>query len=373
MPMQLREEHRHFLNRRGITDKIIEDFSIQSADVPLLKLRNALLIPVRHIDGSPAFFKYRRDPMEGDVKPKYLYQPGSKIMLFGADKLMQHRSENVFMTQGGPVVSDRAEFKEMKLPPLIAHAIGDGNGGSPAITEKSHKPMVVLTEGELDALVCWSRNIPAVSSTGGAQSFQEEWVELLARFEVYVCFDNDEAGHKGVVKVLDYLPEAYVVFVPNHLPGVKDISDYVAHGGDLHALLRTARQYRSVDDVLADKQQVAARWGDYTFHNIYLEHQDEKRVAAQRQAPALPAEIGNRKDRAKSVDCLSLLPFRKAAGRYPVTECLWHNDHDPSLTYYKRTNSCFCHVCGKYADAIDIVMTRDRVNFKRALDILLNE
>lgn len=268
--------------------------------------------------------------MEGNVKPKYLFERGGKVTLYGADKLVAQESEAM-------------------------------------------RNYVVITEGELDTLVCWSQNIPAVSSTAGASSFQEEWVELLKGYAVYICFDNDEAGHKGAIKVLDYLPEAKVIFVPKNIPDVKDISDYVARGGDLHSLMQTAKSYTLLEDVERERQQIAAQWGDYSFHDLFIEH---------RKVPTLPTNVNgagkatsqsdDRLERAKSVDGLTLLPFN-IRGRYPVTKCLWHDDHDPSFTWYKRNNSGYCHVCGKYADSVDIVMARDSVTFKEALKVLLNE
>lgn len=328
---QLSEQHRSFLNKRGITDKVIAAFSIHTADVPSLRLQNSIAIPVRHIDGTHSFNKYRRDPMEGNVKPKYLFERGGKVTLYGADRLVT-------------VVSPRP----------------------PALTQ------VIITEGELDTLVCWSKGIPAVSSTAGAVSFQEEWVELLSRYETYICFDNDEAGHKGVIKVLDYLPEAKVIFVPKNIPDVKDISDYVARGGDLHALMQTAKQYLSVEDVKLEMELIAAQWGDYSFHTLFVEHKKSLTLPTTTGDARPKSQSDDRLERAKSVECTSLIEFKRK-GRYPVAQCRWHDDHDPSLTYYARNNTCYCHVCGKYADAVDIVMVRDGVDFKTALKTLLHD
>lgn len=334
----LNEQHRSFLNKRGITDKIIDAFSIHSSDVPTLGLHNSIVIPVRHIDGTHSFNKYRRDPMEGPVKPKYLFERGGKVTLYGADKLVAH------------------------VDPLMA---------------KTH---VVITEGELDTLVCWSAGIPAVSSTAGSSSFQAEWVELLSRYEVYVCFDNDEAGHKGAIKILDSLPDAKVIIVPNQLD-VKDISDYRARGGDIHQLMKTAFTIKDLEDAKVQFEHLSGAWrlNEAKFFELYIEHHRMLAELASK-TPTLPSNANgaarptsqsdDRLERAKSVDCTTLLPFN-TKGRYPVTKCLWHDDSDPSLTYYKKSNNCYCFVCAKYADAIDIVMARDGIDFKSALKLLL--
>lgn len=324
-----------WLHKRGITDKVIDAFSISVGDVPSLGLHEAIIIPVRHIDGSHAFNKYRRSPLEGNVKPKYLFERGGKVTLYGADQLVAH----------------------WKLLPQF---------------RPDEKPPVVITEGELDTLVCWSLGIPAVSSTAGATSFQEEWVELLKGYSVYVCFDNDEAGYKGAVKVLDYLPDARVIFIPKNIPNVKDISDYVARGGDFHALMRTAKSYPDLETVEAEKESIAANWGDYTFHDLYIDHNKKPSLPTNTNGAAPTSNSDDRVERAKSVDCTALLEFVRN-GRYPLAKCLWHNDSTPSLTYYARNNSCYCHACGKYADAIDIVMARDGVTFKEAIKTLLKD
>jgi len=332
----LAEQHRSFLNKRGITDKVIAAFSISTADVPELRLQNAIVIPVRHIDGTHSFNKYRRDPMEGPVKPKYLFERGGKVTLYGADML---------------------------------------------VADQSHTH-VIITEGELDALVCWSAGIPAVSSTAGSSSFQAEWVELLSRYEVYVCFDNDEAGHKGAIKVLQHLtsvdgdrvPNVKVIIVPNQLD-VKDISDYRARGGDIHQLMKTAFTIKDIDDAKVQYEHLSGAWriNEAKFFELYIEHHKTPALPSNANGAARPtSQSDDRLERAKSVDCTTLIEFNRR-GRYPVAKCRWHDDHDPSLTYYARNNSCYCHVCGKYADAVDIVMVRDGVDFKSALKILLNE
>lgn len=385
---KLNEQHRSFLNKRGITDSIIDAFSIHSEDVPTLGLHNAIVIPVHHIDGTHSFNKYRRDPMEGPVKPKYLFERGGKVTLYGADKLVAELSNHTrkFFTAKGLTEWDKDTLKEAKYEPLKAIPAGSDEALKPVtVQEIVHKPVVIITEGELDTLVCWSAGIPAVSSTAGATSFQEEWVELLdgraageadalPRYETYICFDNDEAGHKGAIKVLESLPNARVIIVPNQLE-VKDISDYVARGGDIHKLLLTAFTVTDIEDAKVQFENLSGAWrlNEAKFFEMYIEHHKTPALPSNVNGAAKPtSQSDDRLERAKSVDCTTLYEFARK-GRYPVAKCLWHDDHDPSLTYYARNNSCYCHVCGKYADAVDIVMVRDGVTFKEALKTLLND
>ena len=304
------------LKRRGITDEVITAFSISfGTDLPFA-FKEGLVIPIRHPNGEFHFNKYRRSYLNNSIKQKYAYDIGSRTALFGADKLTEEHS------------------------------------------------YVVITEGEMDALVLWSKNIPAVSSTGGAQSFQPDFVDLIENRKVYICYDNDDAGAVGVVKTLELIPDAYVVFVPEVI-GVKDISDFCARGGDFHALMQTAKQYKAMEDVVADKHARSAIWAPTRFHDAYIDAHTPKKVEH---------TGGNNYSgddallKAKSVPCHELMEFNRAK----KAQCLWHNDSDPSLTYYPVNNNCYCFVCGKFADSVDIVMAQQNIGIKEAIKFLNN-
>lgn len=313
----LPDHARSWLNNRGINDITIDVFSIgYTLDHPMLP-HGGIVIPVHDHTGQFAFNKYRRDPLDND-KPKYLYDKGSRIALFGA-----HRITDVT------------------------------------------KP-IVITEGELDAMVLHSMGIQAVSSTGGAMSFQEEFVDMLGE-DVYLCFDNDDAGAEGMAKAMDYLPNAKVIFIPE-TPGVKDISDFVARGGDFHTLMKTARTYSGPEDVEEEMGKRASQWLTVRFHERYIALHDH-RVEMAKRASKNPEYDGNdARTRARSVPITSLLDI-------PLKNklcCLWHNEVTPSLHYYEKTNSLFCFgSCGKRYDAIDVYMHLHGVDFKSAVNELI--
>lgn len=50
-----------------------------------------------------------------------------------------------------------------------------------------------------------------------------------------------------------------------------------------------------------------------------------------------------------------------------VTRCLWHEDKNPSMHYYKKTNHLFCFVCNKKADSIDVAMKLYNKTFPEAV------
>lgn len=296
-----------WLNKRGVSDDTIALFNISNYEHPTIG--ECIKIPI-----TDSWSKYRRDPRE-DIKPKYLYDTGSKVTLYGSD-----------------------------------------------LIEVGCHDIVVITEGELDALVLWSQNIPAVSSTGGAMSFQEDWVELLQDIEVYVCFDNDNAGAEGTVKVLTMIPTAKVILVPEQV-GVKDISDYVAKGGDFRKLMATAKSYATVADVEEDKHLKDAVGLSSRFHDAYL---DYHRRITQRASSQYNYGGDDEVLRAKTYPLSNFLEFT----RYKAC-CPFHNEKTPSLHYYPKTNTAHCFgSCGKTYDAIDFYRDAHNCGFKQAVEEL---
>ncbi len=297
---------RSWLNKRGISNEVIALFNISEHEHPTIG--ECIRIPI-----TDSWSKYRRDPRE-DVKPKYLYDTGSKITLYGAGKLT------------------------------------------------ANCPYVVITEGELDALVLWSQNIPAVSSTGGALSFQPEWVELLKDKEVFICFDNDSAGAEGMVKALTYLPNAKVILFPT-ITNVKDISDYVSHGYDFRSLMATAKSYTSNTDVEEDKIRRVPLLLPTTFHEAYLDY--HRRIT--QRTPSQHNYAGDDSMlRAKTYPLSNFIEFQ----RYKAC-CPWHNEKTPSLHYYPKTNTAHCFgSCGRTYDAIDFYREAHHCGFKKAVEEL---
>jgi len=303
-PMQSNKDSHmvDFLMRRGITKEVLSLFDISIYNHP--QIGDCIKIPV-----TDTFAKYRRDPMD-DRKPKYLYDQGGKVTLYG----LQHVEE-------GPVV---------------------------------------ITEGELDTLVCWSQNIPAVSSTGGAMSFQEDWATQLAPNQVYLCFDNDPAGAEGMVKVLKYIPDAKVILFPN-ITGVKDVSDYVAMGKDFRKLMATAKSYKNTEEVIADKHERDAVMLPTIFHDKYIEKHQEQAQRATR--PASSTHKSDKVLRAKDYPMDNLIKFDRN-----FACCPWHNEKSPSLKYYPKSNSAYCFgACGKTYDSIDAYQLVHGVGFLDAV------
>lgn len=299
-----------WLHRRGITQNVMDMFGITTYDHK--DIGECIKIPI-----SSTHSKYRRHPLD-ERKPKYLYDAGGKVTLYGLSHLTTEHTT------------------------------------------------VLITEGEADCLVAWSHNIPAVTSTGGAMSFQAEWAELLQGYDVTLCFDNDDAGAEGMVRVLKYLPHAKIALIPEQ-PDVKDISDYVARGGDLHALLATARHYATTTEVEQDMADRQAHWQPVRFHRKYLEDARQQHERANKpQSTTYTYEGTDPKLRARTYPMGKLIDFK-----HHKVCCLWHNENTGSLHYYPETNTAYCWgSCGRSFDVIDVYMKQNNVPFLRAVDEL---
>jgi DNA primase len=69
------------------------------------------------------------------------------------------------------------------------------------------------------------------------------------------------------------------------------------------------------------------------------------------------------------------------ARKYPIDKivkvkrkrikCIWHKpDNNPSMFIYTKTNTAYCFSCGKFADAIDITMEKNNMNFIETIKYL---
>jgi DNA primase len=304
----------NWFNNRKVSDSVLKEFSVHLGVSPIMG--ECIVIPVHDENGIFSFNKYRRDP-RSDAKPKYIYDKGGKVTLYG-----------------------------------WWHAKDYSN--------------LLITEGELDCLTAWSHNIPAITSTGGSMSFQQEWSELLKDKDVTLLFDNDEPGAKGMVKALKYIPHAYVCFLPDR-PGIKDVSDYMSAGGDIHELLRTRIHFNNLQDVKDHKAERMATFRSTFFHDAYIEeHTVPDFVKVERKPFSKNDSDKILNAKGFLIPNINGIKFDRAG----KAKCIWHNEATPSLTYYPKTNSVYCFGCGKGGDAIDVYRQINNCTFKEAIEEL---
>lgn len=127
----------------------------------------------------------------------------------------------------GNVVNVRRYDKESSHTKMISWP---GNG-SPIrlfpVENLLNNDRILVVEGEWDALTASQYDVPAVSGTGGAHVFAEQFLHLFAGKDVVVMYDNDDAGRQGaknVAKLLQPIADRVsVATVPG--PEGADVSD----------------------------------------------------------------------------------------------------------------------------------------------------
>ena len=162
-----------------------------------------LTIPIPNEKGDWLFAKRRTMP-GSSAEPRYLYPSGAQAALYGIEYLKG------------------ADY-------------------------------AVICEGELDALILRSKAITAVTSTGGAGTFDPSWTEVFKDIPaLYIVYDNDDAGRKGALKVGKLLPRAKIVRLPSEVGDKGDVTDYFMKlsktPDDFWALLQTGKTAPDIEE-----------------------------------------------------------------------------------------------------------------------------
>lgn len=178
LPLNIRE----WLKKdRLLLDEDIDDFQLGYG---VVYGKSWITIPVRDASGTVQFMKLRKDPFITSDGAKYMHT-GGEAAIFNAEIL------------------------------------------------KEKPDQLVICEGEFDCLVLRAFGIPAISSTAGARTFKDDWIDQLTSVRhLYICFDNDEAGEQGANELIEKLSEALPstsvlqITLPDEVGEHGDITDY---------------------------------------------------------------------------------------------------------------------------------------------------
>lgn len=295
---------------------------------------NSLIIRVHDKDGKHIFNKYRRSPfIESDI-PKYIYDKGASVALYG-------------------------------------------------INTMNERP-VIITESELDSLAMRTLGYNAVSSTGGAASFQVDWIPLFKDRDVTLMFDTDKAGVHGMLKTLRFLPDAKIAWLPAHYG--KDVTEIIHAGYSdvVHRAISAAHAYpafdmaskhaqsqlRALGQVLTSeyKNRMRTTGASITGHKLAFDWINEElhKIRVSEHASQKRHFDSDRKDvnTAKSTPIESII---KVNG-YGFAKCVYHEESTPSMKVYRKDNRAYSYCCGKASDAIDIYCAVHRCTFKEAIE-----
>lgn len=289
----LPERIRQYLNARGIPDAEI--------DRHVLGWRGTrITIPVFNRRGVCAFFRLAKDPDDASDSPKMLSSRGNRAELYG--------------------------WEILRLRPT----------------------RVIICEGEFDRLVLEGNGFDAVTSTGGAGTFRREWAEAFKNIpEIYICFDRDEAGRKGALRVARMIPQAKLIELPPEVGEGGDVTDFFVRlgkgRGEFEKLLGAANP-APPETPLRATTTATDEAGRERIERIKRDVSIETVVGAYLQL------------RRSGITLIGLCPF--------------HEDHRPSFTVYPETGTFHCYGCGAHGDAISFIQKVEHLSFLQALDVL---
>jgi len=292
---ELPDRIRHYLNARGIPDELIHRH--------LLGWSGRITIPISNRDREIAFFKLARDPEDASGSPKMYATPGSSIELYGWEVV-------------------------------------------------ARKPKrLIVAEGEFDRLVLEARGFDAVTSTGGAGSWRSEWSSALSEIpKVFVCYDRDEAGESGALRVARQIPAARIVILPDEVGEGGDVTDFFVRLG------------RTPDDfgLLLEAAQPAPP-------EIRGEHRSSSASATSAE---LSARIERIKEAVPIADIAAQYVELRPSGKNLIGLCPFHSDRSPSLVIFPETRSFHCFGCRAGGDVVNFLMLAMRLTFSEALSSL---
>jgi DNA primase len=295
---RLPQRIRQYLNNRGIPDRLI--------DSHLLGWNGSrITIPIFNRNGQLAFFKMAKDPKAPFPTPKMVASTGSSVELYGWDEILSKPSQ------------------------------------------------IVICEGEFDKLVLEANGFCAVTSTGGAGTFRSEWgKEFESIPEVFICFDRDEAGEKGALRVGRMIPHAKLIELPEEVGQGGDVTDFFVRLSetkeDFLKLMKEAKPAPPQPEAQVHECLPRAHEG-----NSLLKERIER---IKTQVP-----IGH---------VIGQYIKLQICGDKLIGHCPFHEDRIPSFMVYPKNGTFHCYGCSKHGDVITFLREIGNLSFSQALNIL---
>jgi len=350
-------------------ERLLSDQVINQSSFSLAYGGDYIAIPVKNSSGAVLFNKYRKfnNNTEG---PKYRYDSGSKNTLYGLHTL----------------------------------------SASPGV--------VFLCEGEFDSLIVRSQmGLRAVSLTGGSSSFSEEMVGPLLNKTVVICYDYDEAGIVGALKMSQSLRSHGIENRFLWLEQAKmDITDFIKEFGvdafgelmnpsgdqlipyengaslpvppkdilldssskkkDINEAIKEANavleSLLGIERILSSKRRLSTHVS--ALKSFWKKHKNTHKnlLESKKRKPtvALEGEITEQMvARAKRVPVERFVEFNSQK----KAKSLWKKEEKtPSMHLYSDKNRVYCFSSGKGGDVIDVVMIlHPDFNFVEAVKYVL--
>lgn len=212
---------------------------------------------------------------------------------------------------------------------------------------------IIICEGEFDRLVLEGKGFLAVTSTGGAGTFRDEWAKAFASIpKVYVCYDNDNAGRMGAERVASLISHAKMVELPAEVGEAGDVTDF---------FVRLGKSREEFQKLLDEAMPVPP-----SPHEV----KPQPLPAASSLNPELRQRVTRIKSQVPIADVIGQYLKLEPYGDYLMGLCPFHDDHNPSLAVYPARGTFRCYGCFKHGDVITFIREKDQLSFGQALDAL---
>lgn len=287
-----------YLHARGIPEKLV--------DRHLLGWNGRqITIPIFDREGKLAYFKLAKDPEDRGPGAKMLLPAGATAELYG--------------------------WEHLRVKPK----------------------QIIICEGEFDRLVLENQGFAAVTSTAGAGVFRQEWAgEFTSIPDVYICFDRDDAGRPGALRVGQMIPHARIVELPEQVGEGGDVTDFFVR------LARTRQAFLR----LLEAAQPAPRPEMPPHPRIESAESERSRDS--------DGEVGRLKAAVHIADIVGQYILLRRNGEKYVAHCPFHEDRTPSFVLYPTTQSFYCFGCQAHGDVLNFLMRVEDIDFPEALRVL---
>ena len=208
-----------YLHDRGLTDATIRKFGLGYAPKSWDALRNYM-----HTQGFTDLELYEANLLRMRVKneKKHYYDAFVERVMFPVIDLRG----NVLAFSGRAVTAD-AQRKYVNTSDTLIYKKGE-NIFALNFAKKSNTDALILCEGNMDVISLHQAGFDnAVAGLGTALT--EQQAALLARYasEIYLCYDNDEAGQKAARKALALFSKTTLRVKVIRMQGGKDPDEII--------------------------------------------------------------------------------------------------------------------------------------------------
>ena len=302
------EHTRSYLKERGISEEISKEFelglSLEGWD-NLVKHFESKKIEAKE---SSKLFKIAKNERKYDVFRNRLIFP-----------IVSRRNKIVGF--GGRVLDDEDQPKYLNSPESEVFKKSRELYGLPIVLKRSSRPsQILVVEGYMDVLACFSFDLPIAVATLGIATNKFHLETLFQKTdEVIFCFDGDEAGRNASKLALE-------IAIPVVKDGKRVKFLFLPDNHDPASLLLEKGK-----DELSNLINDATNLSDYLFESILEKHDSslEGKAAASKEFVSLvkPMQEGNFKtilinefSKKMDIDLSEVSPTKPEAKKHSQTE-----------------------------------------------------